>query len=180
MCMESVYVVGGCNVVAIEYSRYSLSHMQKLWAVLGLYGMLGVLRWNFIAAECGRIWCGLSFMWKAVEWAVLSIPCSFSECVESFLLCRVGKMAQDVGMVCVLWRRSHLCSAGFWGFHSYMRLFSFGKLLVAVLYILLFFRNSKREERQARGRCMVCKEWKHRTALFTKNKEAFKCFQVKL
>ena len=30
---------------------------------------------------------------------MLSIPCSFSECVKSFLLCIVGKMAQDVGMV---------------------------------------------------------------------------------
>ena len=54
MCMESVYVVGGCNVVAIEYGSYSLSCMQKLWAVLGLYGMLGVLGY-VIAAECGRI-----------------------------------------------------------------------------------------------------------------------------
>ena len=37
-------------------------------------------------------------MWKAVERAV-RVLCSFSECVESFLLCIVGKMAQDVGMV---------------------------------------------------------------------------------
>ena len=53
---------------------------------------------NFTAAECGRIWYGSSFMWKAVEQAVLSTVC-ISECVESFLLCIVGKMAQDVGMV---------------------------------------------------------------------------------
>ena len=30
MCMKSVYVVGGCNVVAIEHGRYSLFCMQKL------------------------------------------------------------------------------------------------------------------------------------------------------
>ena len=30
MCVESVYVVGGCSVVAIEHGRYSLSCMQKL------------------------------------------------------------------------------------------------------------------------------------------------------
>ena len=30
MYMESVYVVGGCNVVATEHGRYSLSCMQKL------------------------------------------------------------------------------------------------------------------------------------------------------
>ena len=30
MCMESVYVVGGCSVVAIEHNRYTLSCMQKL------------------------------------------------------------------------------------------------------------------------------------------------------
>ena len=30
MCMESMYVVGGCNVVAIEYGSYSLSCMKKL------------------------------------------------------------------------------------------------------------------------------------------------------
>ena len=32
MCMESVYVVGGCKVVATEHSRYmyNLSCMQKL------------------------------------------------------------------------------------------------------------------------------------------------------
>ena len=29
MCMESVYVVGGCNVVAIEHGRCSLSCMQE-------------------------------------------------------------------------------------------------------------------------------------------------------
>ena len=43
MCIESVYVVGGCYVVAIEHGRCSLSCMQKLSAVLGLCGMLEVL-----------------------------------------------------------------------------------------------------------------------------------------
>ena len=67
--------------------------------MLGLHGMLGVLSYvvNFTGAECGRIWYGSSFMWKVVERA--GVPCAFSECVESFLLCIVGKMAQDVGMV---------------------------------------------------------------------------------
>ena len=37
MCMESVYVVGRCNVVAIEHDRYSLSCMQKLCAGSALY-----------------------------------------------------------------------------------------------------------------------------------------------
>ena len=30
MCVESVYVVGGCSVVGTEHGRYSLSCMQKL------------------------------------------------------------------------------------------------------------------------------------------------------
>ena len=30
VCMESVYVVGGCNVVATEHGRYSLLCIQKL------------------------------------------------------------------------------------------------------------------------------------------------------
>ena len=84
----------------------------------------------------------------------------------------VGKMAQDVGMMygkCVV--VSFLsCLASFWGLHPYMRLFSFGKLFCD-LFLLLFFRNSKREERQARGRWIACKVWKHRSVLFTKNKE---------
>ena len=32
--------------------------------MLGLHGMFGVLSY-VIAAECGRIWYGLFFMWKA-------------------------------------------------------------------------------------------------------------------
>ena len=45
--------------------------------MLGLHGMLGLLSYvvNFTAAECGRIWYGSSFMWKAVERAVLSTVC---------------------------------------------------------------------------------------------------------
>ena len=30
---------------------------------------------NFTAAECGRIWYGSSFMWKALERAVLNTVC---------------------------------------------------------------------------------------------------------
>ena len=40
--------------------------------MLGLHGMLKVF---FTAAEGGRIWYGSSFMWKAVEQAVLSTVC---------------------------------------------------------------------------------------------------------
>ena len=62
-----------------------------------------------------------------------------------------------------------------------MCLFSFGKLFcdLFLLLFLLFFRSSKREERQAKGRCMVgnmelcCSQR-------TKNHHKFKCFQVKL
>ena len=43
--------------------------------MLGLHGMLGVFKLNFTATECGRIWYGSSFMWKAVEQAVLSTVC---------------------------------------------------------------------------------------------------------
>ena len=39
-------------------------------------------------------------------------------------------------------------------------------------FFLLFLRNSKREERLATGRCMICKVRKHTTVLFTKNKES--------
>ena len=35
--------MGGCNVVATEHGRCSLSCMEKLLAVLDLYGMLGIL-----------------------------------------------------------------------------------------------------------------------------------------
>ena len=46
-----------------------------------------------------------------------------------------------------------------------MRLFSFRKLFCD-LFLLGFFRNSKREERwdgRPRGKCMVCKAKKYRT-----------------
>ena len=43
-------------------------------------------------------------MWQNLIWVVFyvegcGVSSSFSECVESFLLCIVGKMAQDVGMM---------------------------------------------------------------------------------
>ena len=43
MCMESVYVVDGCNVVAIEHGRYSLpcEETEQCWVCM--HGMLGVL-----------------------------------------------------------------------------------------------------------------------------------------
>ena len=51
MCMESVYVVGGCSVVAFEHAgRYSLSCMQKL----GRYGMLGALSY-VVKFYCDRL-----------------------------------------------------------------------------------------------------------------------------
>ena len=33
MCMKSMYVVGGCNVVATEYGRYSVSSAGSVWYV---------------------------------------------------------------------------------------------------------------------------------------------------
>ena len=61
------YVVGGCNVVATEHSRYSLSCMQRLCSSAGSVWYVGSfkLRCEIIAAECGRY--GLSFMWKTVD-----------------------------------------------------------------------------------------------------------------
>ena len=66
--------------------------MQKLWAVLGQHGMLGVL-----CCESLLLLNVAELIFFYVEGSEQCwIPCSFSECVESFLLCLVGKMAQDV------------------------------------------------------------------------------------
>ena len=46
---------------------------------------------NLIWPDC--LLCGR--LWSEQCW----VPCSFSECVESFLLYIVGKMAQDVRMM---------------------------------------------------------------------------------
>ena len=57
MYVESMYgvcmlIVAGCNAVAIEHGRYSLSCMQKqCGAVLGMYGMLGALS-NVVKFYC--------------------------------------------------------------------------------------------------------------------------------
>ena len=59
------YVVGGCNVVATEHGRYSLSCMQKLWAVLGLHGMLGVL--SYVV----KFYC--CWMWQNLVWIVFYV-----------------------------------------------------------------------------------------------------------
>ena len=59
-----------------------------------------------------------------------------------------------------------------------MCLFSFQKPFCdfpAVFFFRLFLEYGKREERwerKVRVRCMVCKVLKHRTVLFTKNKES--------
>ena len=52
------YVVSECNVVPTEHGRYSLTCMHKLWAVLGLYGVLGVLSYvvKFYCCWMWQIW----------------------------------------------------------------------------------------------------------------------------
>ena len=56
--------------------------------------------------------------------------------VQSFVVCIVGKMAQEV--VKVLLRHSHLVRLVFGGFHPYMLLLSFRKLFCE-LFLLFFF-----------------------------------------
>ena len=71
MCVESMDVEGGCNAVAIEHGRYSLSCMQKqCGAVLDMYGMhvgsfkscceilllLNVAESDMDCLLCGRLW----------------------------------------------------------------------------------------------------------------------------
>ena len=58
--------------------------------------------------------------------------------VESFVVCIVGKMAQDVGMVWKCCGVVPSCLAGFCGFHPYLHLFSFRKLF-CVLFLFFFF-----------------------------------------
>ena len=70
--------------------------------MLGLYSMLECMFWNFITAGHGKIWivfyvedCGVSsadchVRLEGVERIIT---------LESFVVCIVGKMAQDVGMV---------------------------------------------------------------------------------
>ena len=114
--------------------------------MLGLHDLLGVLS----CYESGI--CGLSFMWKAVEGAVLSTVFFVVHSLENGTRCRDG--------VNVLWCRSHLVWLVFEGsiptcacFHSE----NFFVTCSCCFFFLLFFRSSKREERQARGRYMVCR-----------------------
>ena len=67
------------NVVAVEHGRYSLpwyaeTVSMQCWVCMVCWEFLSYVV-NFTAAECGRIWYGSSFMWKAVERAVLSTVC---------------------------------------------------------------------------------------------------------
>ena len=110
-CAWRNHVVDGCNLITTEHGRCGLSCIQKLWsawAVVNLYGML----------EC-QLCCELLFLLNTAHiWVVIYVEgcwvssacwcvvmCSFSWCeytnvhVESFVVCIVGKMAQDVGMV---------------------------------------------------------------------------------
>ena len=64
------------------------------------------------------------------------------------------------------------------GFHSE----NFFVTCSCCFFCLWFFKGSKREERQARERCMVCRVCTIELCCSqrTKNHHKFKCFQVKL
>ena len=90
--------------------------------------------------------------------------------VHSWPRCRDG--------VNVLWCRSHLVWLVFEGsiptcacFH--LENFFVTNVPVACFYCILEIVREKRG-RQGEDACMVCKVRKHRTVLFTKNKESFK------
>ena len=79
--------------------------------------------------------------------------------VQSFVVCIVGKMAQDV--VKVLSCHSHLVKLVFGGFHPYMLLLSFRNLFceLFLLFFCLFFvalllgtLREKSGEREAKGK----------------------------
>ena len=59
---------------------------------------------------------------------------------------------------------------------------TFCDLFLPLFFCLWFFKSSKREERQARERCMVCRVCTIELCCSqrTKNHHKFKCFQVKL
>ena len=135
--------------------------------------------WNVFHVED----CGVS----SVEYRV-HLVCREFLCVHSWWN---GTRCRDAWCECVV-VSFPFSLAGFWGFHPYMHALVFIRKTFLWLVpdvsllacFLIFFFNSKREERwerKARGRYMVCKVWKHRAELFTKNNHhKFKYFQVKL
>ena len=71
MCMVSVYVVGGCNVVTIEHGRYSLSCTQKTVSSAGSVWYVGSFKLcceilSLLNVAESDMDCLLA-MWKAVE-----------------------------------------------------------------------------------------------------------------
>ena len=69
------------------------------------------------------------------------------------MVCIVGKMAQDVGVVCESVVVSFPSSlVGFWGFQPYMGLFSFRKLFCdLLLHVVLFFFLGMEERLEGGG-----------------------------
>ena len=75
----------------------------------------------------------------------------------------------------VLWCHSHLVWLVFEGSIPTCACFHLENFFVtcSCCFFYCFFRSSKREDRQARGRCMsIGYKLKHGTVLFTKNKES--------
>ena len=62
MCVESVYVVGACSVVAIEHGRYSLSDCEQCWGSVWYVGSFKlcceILLLNVVESDmCGECVC---------------------------------------------------------------------------------------------------------------------------
>ena len=98
------------------------------------------------------------------------VLCAFSECVESFLLCIVGKMAQDVGMAQMCCGVVPILFGWFLRVPSLHALVFIWKTFLG-LVPAAFFIEVVREKRGRQGEDAWSVGMKHGTVLFTKNKE---------
>ena len=169
MCMGSELCCGWlqCSCYT-EHGRYGLSWMQKLWnAWAGSVWYVGVSYVvKFYCCWTWQIWIVFYVEGCGVSSAEYSVRLVGMNRLESFVVCIVGKMAQDVGMVWNCYVSFPSSLVGFWGSHPYMHLFSFRKLFCDLFLLCFFcifiFRDSKREETwegRPRGRCMLCTVW---------------------
>ena len=119
-------------------------------------------------------------LWLDAMW-LLTKGCSWSAIVHGYEVSFIPFIKKKLTYKmqgwckCVVVSFPHLVWLFFLGSHPYMCFFSFRKLFcdLFLLLFVLFFRSSKREERQARGSKMHgLKGMKHGTVLFTKNKES--------
>ena len=130
--------------------------------------------WNLSVADMDCLLCGR--LWSEQWW----VPCSFRDWVKSFLLCIVGEMAQDVGM---MWMCCGVVSILFgWFLRVLSLLFCDLFLLCFFLFFLFFWNSEKRGGKRRRGEdawSVKYESIKLCCSKRTKNHHKFKCFQVK-